>query len=308
MHPLFFHAKMPMIIARFLRQTATGSWPQKQNGTADSDTTRQRPVRLLAAMASADGLWMHHLRLLPQPRAATVCDRPKTIMWETEEHVVEQTFDAHAGESVLVNAQPAGRQEMAPSVRQSAAAASLTWHAPVGTAPPAVRMSSPADCAPPLLERLESSQTVIEVNVLQRQRLRRVTEEAVVEEAMVDNAGTAPAPTAGSADHLDTPSPKNIIAVLGEQSATRWLTSQLQSEWKWLNGTNEVGKDHDIECQLKAPNPGRRHAEDTAKLHRAKQVAWIIWLLFIVCITYIANTHVYMLIRYGCVTYYCLPL
>ena len=271
-------------------------------------------------MASADGLWMHHLRLLPQPCAATMCDRPKTIMRETEEHVAEQhVVDAHAGESVLVNAQPAGRQEMAQSVCQSAAAASLTWHAPVGTAPPAVHMSSPADCAdcvpsapPPLLGRLESSQTVIEVNVLQRQRLRRVTEEAVVEEAMVDNAGTAPAPTAGSADHLDTPSPKNIIAVLGEQSATRWLTSQLQSEWRWLNGTNEVGKDHDIECRLQAPKseprPGRRHAEDTAKLHRAKQVAWIIWLLFIVCITYIANMHVYMFIRYGCVTYYCLPL
>lgn len=261
-------------------------------------------------MASADGLWM---RPLLQPSAATMSDRPKTIMRETEQHVAEQPFHAHAGESVLVNAQPPGRQEIAQSVRQSAAAASLTWHAPLGTAPLVVRMSS-TDCVPsappPLLERLESSQTVIQVNVLQRQRLRRVTEEAVFEEAMVDNVGTAPAPTAGSADHLDTPSPKNIIAVLGEQSATRWLTSQLQRKWRGLNGTNEVGKDQDIECQLKAaPKARRRPAEDTsAKLRRAKQVAWIICLLFIVCITYTANMHVYMLIRYGCVTYYCLPL
>ena len=264
-------------------------------------------------MASADGQWMHHLKGCLPSRAADMSDPPKTIMWETEERVAGQTFDAHAGESALVKAQPSGRQEMAQSAHQNAAAASLTWHAPDGTVPLVVCMSSPADCVPsapqPLLKPLESSQTVIEANVLQRQRLRRVTEEAAVEEAMVDNAGTTRATTT----EADAPSPKSIIAVLFEQPATRWLTSQ---PWRLpaamrLNGTNEVGKDHDIECQLKAPkaeaSPGRRNAEDKAKLH-LRAIAWVIWLLFIVYITYIANMHMYMFIKYGCVTYYCLPL
>jgi hypothetical protein len=249
-------------------------------------------------MASADGKWTSHLQdYLLQPRAASI-SQPKMIMWETEERVVEQTFDTHAGKSVHVNAQPGGRQEIVTSDRQSAAR--LICHAPDGTAPdgkPHMARTGWHAHGTTVLELLESLQTLVEGSVLQPTPAR-LTEESVVEEAMIGDAGTA--------GHLDTPlegagSPNTMIAVLGEESATQWLISQLRSEWRWLNGKNEVGKDHDIECQLKAPKAeprsGLRHTRDKRKLHR--KVGWIIWLLFVVYVTYIANMRVYILITYG---------
>lgn len=210
---------------------------------------------------------------------------------EVEKCVVEQTFNTR--KQVLVNTR---QEEWSDKVVDKGSATStalqfnLAWHVVSSSTG-----QGPAAAQPPVLELPDSLQNFVEsiipAALRPRETMEAIVEEAIVEEAIVCDAALLDAQLAAR--------PPNM-GLLGEELATRWLTSQLWVQSvRWLNEVSDPCKDHDIECQLKAePSPaGRRvrskqHAEDKNKLHR--EVAWITWLLFVVYMTYIANMHIYI--------------